>query len=66
MRDKTPSLSTIKTLPKISPLELISPEAVMWPACPSTDKVPDIAAEPVNGNPALTPDSPEPSPVSTC
>ena len=35
----------------------------MCPACPSTDKVPDIAAVPVNGNPALTPDNPEPSPV---
>ena len=36
----------------------------MWPACPSTDKVPDIAAEPVNGKGvAVTPDNPEPSPV---
>jgi hypothetical protein len=35
----------------------------MCPNSPSTDKVPDIAAEPVNGNPALTPVKLDPSPV---
>ena len=45
------------------PLELILPEDVICPASPSKDKVPEIAAEPVNGKPALTPDNPDPSPV---
>ena len=46
------------------PLALILPEDVMCPASPSTDKVPDIAAEPVKGNIPLTPVSSEPSPVN--
>ena len=28
----------------ISPLALTLPEDVIWPSCPSTDKVPEIAA----------------------
>ena len=45
------------------PLELILPEDDMWPASPSKDKVPEIAAEPVKGNIPLTPVSSDPSPV---
>jgi hypothetical protein len=44
----------------IPPLALISPLAVMCPNCPSTDKVPDIAADPVNGKPSPVPPPPPP------
>jgi hypothetical protein len=44
----------------IPPLALILPLAVMCPNCPSTDKVPDIAADPVNGKPSPVPPPPPP------
>ena len=47
------AFSSMKSLlALISPLPLILPDAVMWPAGPLTFKVPNKPAEPVKGKPS--------------